>query len=103
MEKEFTFNDFDTNRFEYTVYYNYWKKRIVDEAEFINSHPNKSIGDITYFQRRKLDIENNIEKMSIINDKMRDIDSNHNLIITIDNFNVEIPIDYIRENERNSL
>jgi len=95
LEKEFTFNDFDTNRFEYTLYYNYWKKRIVDEAEFINSHPNKTIGDITYFENRKLNINSKLDEMEILNNKMREFDANHNMIITLDNFNVEIALDYI--------
>ena len=54
LKNEFTFNDFNTNRFEYTTYYKYWIKRIEDEKEFINSHPNKTIGDITHFENRKI-------------------------------------------------
>ena len=94
LQNEYTFNDFNTNRFEYTYYYKYWIKRIEDEKEFINLHPNKTIGDITYFENRKINILNNIEKMDIINNKMRDFDSNRNMVITIDNFRVEIAIDY---------
>jgi len=94
LQNEYTFNDFNTNRFEYTYYYKYWIKRIEDEKEFINSHPNKTIGDITYFENRKINILNNIEKMDIMNNKMRDFDSNRNMVITIDNFRVEIAIDY---------
>ena len=97
LEHEFTFNDFNINLFEYTKYYNYWIKRIEDEKEFINSHPNKTIGDITYFENRKVDIENNIKKMEILNNKMREFDNNHNIVVTLDNFNVEIAIDYINE------
>ena len=96
LQLEYTFNDFDTNRFENTIYYKYWIKRINDEKEFINSHINKTIGDITYFENRKSNIENNIEKMRIINDKMREYDSNHNMIMTLDNFSVEIAIEYTK-------
>ena len=36
--------------------------------------------------------------MKIINSQMREYDSNNNLLITYDNFNVEIANVYIREN-----
>ena len=97
LEHEFTFNDFNINRFEYTAYYKYWIKRIEDEKEFINSHPCKTIGDITYFENRKINIENTIKKMEILNNKMREFDNNHNMIVTLDNFNVEIAFEYCNE------
>ena len=100
LEFKFTFNEFNTKRYEYTIYCKYWLKRIQEEENYIKSHPNKTIGDIMYFENRKLDIYNNIEKMKIINDKMREYDENNNLVITIDNFKVKIAIDYIIENNR---
>jgi hypothetical protein len=103
LDFEFTFNEFNSKRFEYTTYYNYWIKRIKDENKYIKSHPNTTIGDITYFENRKKEIIVKLEKMRDINDKMRDIDDNNNLIITKDNFRVEIANDYIKENERLKL
>ena len=103
LEKDFTFNEFNTKRYEYTTYCKYWNKRIKDEFNYINTHPNKTIGDITYFENRKKQIFDNIEKMKVISSQMREYDENNNLIITKDNFIVEIANDYIRENERLKL
>ena len=100
LEFEFTFNEFNTKRYEYTTYSKYWIKRIKEEDKYIKSHPNKTIGDIMCYENRKIDIYNNIEKMKIINDKMREYDEHNNMIITIDNFRVEIATDYIIENNR---
>ena len=100
LEKEFMFNEFNTKRYEYTTYYKYWLKRIKDELKYINTHPNKTIGDIAYYETRKTEILEKIEKMKIINSQMREYDIDNNFIITYDNFNVEIANDYIRENER---
>jgi hypothetical protein len=103
LKTEFTFNEFNTKRYEYTTYYKYWHKRIQDETEFIMSHPNKTIGDITSFDNRKNNIKDNIEKMEVINNKMRDVDENNNMVITLNNFKVEIAIDYITEHNRVTL
>ena len=103
LEKDFTFNEFNTKRYEYTVYCKYWVKRIKDEFKYINTHPNKTIGDITCFENRKKEIIEKIDKMKIINSQMREYDENNNLIITKDNFIVEIANDYIKENERLKL
>ena len=100
LEFEFTFNDFNTKRYEYTTYSKYWIKRIKDEDKYIKSHPNKTIGDIMSYENRKVDINNNIEKMKIMNDKMREYDEHNNILITTDNFRVEIATDYIIENNR---
>jgi len=103
LQNNIVFDDFNTKRFEDTTYYNYWLKRIKDEKKYINSHPNKTIGDITYFENRKNNIYINLEKMEIINNKMREYDEENNLLITKDNFKVEIAIDYIKENDRLKL
>ena len=100
LDHELTYIDFNTNRYEYTKYSEYWIKRINDEFRYINTHPNKTIGDITYFENRKNDIIENIEKMKQISSQMRECDENNNLIINKDNFKVEIADDYIKENER---
>ena len=100
LEKDFTFTDFNINRYEYTAYSKYWIKRIKDEYKYINSHPNKTIGDITCYENRKTQINENIEKMQTISSQMREYDVNNNLLITYDNFSVEIANDYIKENER---
>jgi hypothetical protein len=100
LEKDFTFNEFNTKRYEYTTYNKYWLRRIKDEFKYIDTHPNKTIGDITYYENRKKEIYETIEKMKNINSQMREFDANNNLIITYDNFNVEIANDYIKENER---
>ena len=100
LDHEFTFNEFNTKRYEYTKYNKYWTKRIIDEFNYINTHPNKTIGDITYFENRKNEIIENIEKMKIINSQMREYDENNNLIINKDNFKVEIANYYIKENDR---
>jgi len=100
MDIEFNFIEFNSKRFEYTTYYNYWIKRIKDENKYIKSNPNTTIGDITYFENRKKEIIGKIEKMRELNDKMRDVDEENNLIITKTNFKVEIASDYIKENDR---
>ena len=103
LEKDFTFNEFNTKRYEYTTYSKYWTKRIKDEFKYISTHPNKTIGDLTNFENRKQNIIENIAKMQIINSQMREYDENNNLIITNDNFNVEIANDYIKEHDRLKL
>ena len=100
LEKDFTFDEFNTKRYEYTTYNQYWLKRIKDEFKYIDTHPNKTIGDITCYENRKKEIYENIEKMKIINSQMREYDENNNLLITYDNFSVVIANDYIKENER---
>jgi hypothetical protein len=100
LEKDFTFDEFNTKRYEYTTYNQYWLKRIKDEFKYIDTHPNKTIGDITCYENRKKEIYENIEKMKNINSQMREYDENNNLLITYDNFSVEIANDYIKENER---
>ena len=100
LDKEFTFNEFNLKRYEYTTYSKYWIKRIRDEFKYINTHPNKTIGDLTCFENRKNEILDNIEKMKNINSQMREYDDNLKLIITYDNFNVEIANEYIKEHER---
>jgi hypothetical protein len=100
LEREFTFNEFNTKLYDYTTYKKYWSKRIRDELRFINTHPNKTIGDLTNFENRKKDIIESMEKMSIINFQMREYDENNNLLVTYDNFRVEVPDIYIRENRR---
>ena len=99
-EKDFTFNEFNTKLYEYTTYKRYWSKRIKDELKYINTHPNKTIGDLTSFENRKKEIIESMEKMSIINSQMRECDDNNNFIITYDNFTVEIADVYIKENRR---
>ena len=42
-------------------------------------HPNKNIGDITYFVNRKINITNKLKEMEIVNNKMREFDNNHNM------------------------
>ena len=103
LKKDLTFTDFNTKRYEYTIYSKYWLRRIKDEFKYIDTHPNKTIGDITFYENRKKEIYENIEKMKIMNSQMREYDSNNNLLITYDNFNVEIANVYIKENERLSL
>ena len=103
LDKDFTFNDFNIKRYEYTTYSKYWLKRIKDEFKYIDTHPNKTIGDITNYENRKKEIYKNIDKMKVINSQMREYDLNNNLLITYDNFNVEIANVYIKENERLSL
>ena len=103
LEKDFTFQDFNIKRYEYTTYSKYWIKRIKDEFKYIDTHPNKTIGDITNYENRKKEIYDNIEKMKIINSQMREYDINNNLLITYDNFNVEIANVYIKENERSNM
>jgi hypothetical protein len=100
LETEFTFNEFNTKLYEYTTYKKYWSKRIKDELKYINTHPNKTIGDLTSFENRKKEIIESMEKMSIINSQMRECDDNNNFIITYDNFKVEIADVYIKENRR---
>ena len=92
---EFTYNDFNNKHFEYTTYYNYWNKRITDEKDFINSHENKTISDITCFENRKKNIIHKLKEMETINHKIKDVDENNNIICDIDSFNVGIAIDYI--------
>ena len=103
LEFNSTFHDFNINRYEDTIYNKYWINRIREELKYIKSHPNKTIGDITYFETRKKNIYENIEKMKIINSQMREYDINNNLIITCDNFNVNIANEYIKENDRLKL
>jgi hypothetical protein len=103
LECNLTFNDFNINRYEDTIYNKYWLKRIKEELKYIKSHPNKTIGDITYFETRKKNIYENIEKMKIINSQMREYDEYNNLIITNDNFKVNIANEYIKENDRLKL
>ena len=97
---EFTYNEFDTKRFEETTYLKYWTKRIIDEDNYIKTHPNVSIGDITNLENRKYEILQNIECMKEKSCKMREYDENNIRIVNKDNFNVEIPSDYIKENNR---
>ena len=100
LEKDFTFNEFNTKLYDYTTYRKYWSNRIKDELKYINAHPNKTIGDLTNFENRKKEIIENMEKMSIINSQMREYDENNNFIVTYDNFKVEIADVYIKENRR---
>jgi len=41
--------------------------------------------------------------MKIISSQMREYDTNNNLLITYDNFSVEIANDYIKEHDRLTL
>ena len=95
LSTEFTYNDFNNKHFEYTTYCNYWNKRIIDEKDFINSHENKTISDITCFENRKKNIINKLKEMETINHKIKDVDENNNIICDIDSFSVGIAIDYI--------
>jgi hypothetical protein len=100
MEFEFTYNEFDNKRFEETTYLKYWNKRIIDEDNYINSHPNVSIGDISNLESRKYEILEKIEFMQEQSCKMREYDNDNNRLVTKDNFRVEIASDYIKEHNR---
>jgi hypothetical protein len=97
MTIEFTYNDFDTKRFEDTIYLKYWNKRIIDEEKYIKSHPNVSLYDITNFEKRKIEIILNIEFMKNQSDNMRQY-NNNNRLVNNTNFILKIPIDYITNN-----
>ena len=100
MEFEFTYNEFDTKRFEETTYLKYWNKRIIDEDNYINSHPNVSIGDISNLETRMYEIIQKIEFMKEQSKKMREYDNDNNRLINKDNFRVEIAYDYVKEHNR---
>ena len=102
MSFEFTYNDFNTKRFEETTYLKYWTKRISDEDAYIKDHELASIGDIANLENRKNDILNKIEFMKEQSIKMREYDNYNNSLVNEDNFRVEIANDYIRENNRRS-
>jgi len=102
MSFEFTYNEFNTKRFEETTYFRYWTKRISDEDAYIKEHELASIGDIANLENRKNDILNKIEFMKEQSIKMREYDNYNNSLVNEDNFRVEIANDYIRENNRKS-
>ena len=100
MEFEFTYNEFDTKRFEETTYLKYWTNRIIDEDNYINSHPNVSIGDISNLETRKYEILQKIEFMREQSCKMREYDNDDNRLVNKENFKLEIASDYVKEHNR---
>jgi len=100
MEFEYTYNDFNTKRFEYTTYLKYWNKRINDEEDYINTHPNKSLCDFVKLELRKKDINVKLDFMKKQSENMRKCDNQNNLLINRDNFKVLIAHSYINENQR---
>ena len=100
MAFEYTYNDFNTKRFEYTTYLKYWNKRINDEEDYINTHPNKSLCDFVKLEERKKDINIKIDFMKKQSENMRKCDNQNNLLINRDNFKVLIAHSYINENQR---
>ena len=101
MTFEFTYREFDTKRFEETVYFKYWKMRIKNEIKYIKSQPNVSLCDFSKFEERKYDIESKIKLMELQSRQMREYDNNNNRLINKDNFKLLIPQVYINETERN--
>ena len=95
LEDETTFNDFNLNRFETTKYSKYWNKRLKDEHKLIMSIPNKTIGDITNLESRKKEIKDKLEIMQETNNNMGKYNEQKELIITKDNFKVEMPKNYL--------
>jgi hypothetical protein len=100
MTFDFTYNEFNTKRFEETTYFRYWNKRIIDEDTYIKSHELVSIGDIANLENRKTDIIQKLEFMKEQSIKMREYDNYNNSLVNEYNFRVEIANDYIRENNR---
>ena len=100
MTFEYTYNDFNTKRFEYTTYINYWNKRMNDEEHYINTHPSVSLCDFVRLEERKKDINNNINFMHKQSEDMRRCDNLNKLLISKDNFKVLIAHAYINENQR---
>ena len=103
LEDETTFNDFNLNRFETTKYWKYWSTRIRDEKRLIMNIPNKTIGDITNLEKRKKEIETKLEIMQETNNNMGKYNDQKELIITKNNFRVEIPNSYIINNNNNLI
>jgi hypothetical protein len=97
LEDETTFDDFNLNRFETTKYSKYWNKRLKDEQKLIMSIPNKTIGDITNLESRKKEIKDKLEIMQETNNNMGKYNDQKELIITKDNFKVEIPKNYLAD------
>ena len=95
LEDETTFEDFNLNRFETTKYSKYWNKRLKDEQKLIMSIPNKTIGDITNLESRKKEIKDKLEIMQETNNNMGKYNEQKELIITKDNFKVEMPKNYL--------
>ena len=102
MSFEFTYNEFNTKRFEETTYFKYWNKRLFDEDNYIKTHELVSIGDIANLEHRKNDILQKIEFMKEQSSKMREYDNANISLVNEDNFRVEIAAAYIRENNRRS-
>jgi hypothetical protein len=57
--------------------------------------PNKTIGDITNLESRKKEIKDKLEIMQETNNNMGKYNEQKELIITKDNFKVEIPMNYL--------
>ena len=100
MTFEYTYNDFNTKRFEYTTYLKYWSKRINDEEHYITTHPNKSLCDFVKLEERKKDINIKIDFMKKQSEDMRKCDNQNNALINKDNFKVLFAHSYINENQR---
>ena len=100
MAFEYTYNDFNTKRFEYTTYLNYWNKRMNDEEQYIKLHPKTSLCDVFNFEERKKDINNKIAFMKTQSEDMRRCDNQNKILINKDNFEVLIAHAYINENQR---
>lgn len=100
MTFEYTYNDFNTKRFEYTTYLKYWTKRINDEEHYITTHPNKSLCDFVKLEERKKDINIKIDFMKKQSEDMRKCDNQNNALINKDNFKVLFAHSYINENQR---
>ena len=100
MTFEYTYNDFNTKRFEYTTYLKYWSKRINDEEHYITTHPNKSLCDFVKLAERKKDITIKIDFMKKQSEDMRKCDNQNNALINKDNFKVLFAHAYINENQR---
>jgi len=100
MAFEYTYNDFNTKRFEYTTYLNYWNKRMSDEEQYIKLHPKASLCNVFNFEERKKDINNKIDFMKKQSEDMRRCDNQNKILINKDNFEVLIAHAYINENQR---
>jgi hypothetical protein len=100
MSFEFTYKDFDTKRFEDTVYFKYWRMRIKNEIKYIKAQNNVSVCDFSNFEERKSDIESKLNLMELQSKQMREYDNNNNRLINKENFKLLIPQVYINENER---
>ena len=96
--KAITYDDFNLNRFEYTKYYNYWIKRIEDEARYSLRHEKKTMGDSMAYEHRKKSIMECMAYMEDISGKMMMKNDKGEYIITRETMEVKIPECYKYEN-----